>query len=117
MLIGRFGPLGHAAAVFLVTLGIVSRPRARCSPTRRRREAAGEKAGRALPSLLALLVGLMALFSMIPEGAVLDWSALYLSRSSAASVEAAGLAFAAFSATMALCGSAAIRSATGWGRC
>ena len=44
----------------------------------------------------------MALFSMIPEGAVLDWSALYLQQELGASVEAAGFAFAAFSATMAV---------------
>ena len=55
-----------------------------------------------LPGLLALLVGLMALFSMIPEGSVLDWSALYLQQELGASVEAAGFAFAAFSATMAI---------------
>ena len=59
-------------------------------------------AGRACSGLLALLVGLMALFSMIPEGAVLDWSALYLQQELGASVEAAGLAFAAFSVTMAI---------------
>ena len=44
----------------------------------------------------------MALFSMIPEGAVLDWSALYVKQELGASVEAAGFAFAAFSATMAI---------------
>ena len=44
----------------------------------------------------------MALFSMIPEGAVLDWSALYLKQELGASIEAAGFAFAAFSATMAI---------------
>lgn len=65
-------------------------------------KAVGEKCGLALPSLLAVLVGMMALFSMIPEGAVLDWSALYLQQELGASVEAAGFAFAAFSATMAV---------------
>jgi fucose permease len=44
----------------------------------------------------------MALFSMIPEGAVLDWSALYLQQELGAPVETAGLAFAAFSAAMAV---------------
>ena len=46
-------------------------------------KAVGEKCGLALPSLLAVLVGMMALFSMIPEGAVLDWSALYLTEARA----------------------------------
>jgi fucose permease len=60
------------------------------------------KQGGAGLSLLPLLVGIVALFSMIPEGAVLDWSALYLRQELGASVETAGLAFAAFSATMAV---------------
>ena len=47
------------------------------------------------------LIGMLALFSMLPEGAVLDWSALYLSKELGAGVSASGLAFAAFSAAMA----------------
>ncbi|WP_417581597.1 MFS transporter [Pelagibacterium sp.] len=53
-------------------------------------------------SPLPYLVGLMALFSMIPEGAILDWSALYLQKEHGASIELAALGFAAFSATMAV---------------
>jgi len=48
------------------------------------------------------LVGLVALFSMIPEGAVLDWAALYLRQERGADLATAGLGFAAFSGTMAL---------------
>jgi fucose permease len=104
VLIGRFGPLGHSAAVFLVTLGVVAAAASSVladapAPAERHAEA---RPARRLPGLLALLVGLMALFSMIPEGAVLDWSALYLEQELGASVEAAGFAFAAFSATMAI---------------
>ncbi len=51
-------------------------------------------------TLLPWLVGIMALFSMIPEGAVLDWSALYLRSELGASLTFSGFAFAAFSATM-----------------
>ncbi|WP_432761433.1 MFS transporter [Rhizobium mayense] len=50
---------------------------------------------------LPWLLGMMALFCMIPEGAVLDWSALYLSQEKAASVTLSGFGFAAFSLTMA----------------
>ncbi|MQW94450.1 MFS transporter [Sinorhizobium fredii] len=50
---------------------------------------------------LPWLIGLMALFSMVPEGAVLDWGALYLRNELGASVELSGFGFAAFSATMA----------------
>ncbi|QLL63879.1 MFS transporter [Sinorhizobium mexicanum] len=50
---------------------------------------------------LPWLIGIMALFSMVPEGAVLDWGALYLRNELGASVELSGFGFAAFSATMA----------------
>jgi predicted MFS family arabinose efflux permease len=53
-------------------------------------------------SPLPYLVGIMALFSMIPEGAILDWSALFLQQEHGASIELAALGFAAFSATMAI---------------
>jgi predicted MFS family arabinose efflux permease len=48
------------------------------------------------------MVGLIALISMIAEGAVLDWAALYLRQERLSSIAVAGFAFAAFSATMAL---------------
>ena len=51
------------------------------------------------PSLY--VVGLIALFCMVPEGAVLDWAALYLREERGASIATAGFAFAAFSAAMA----------------
>ena len=106
LLIARFGTTGHALAVLAVGLAIVvatmpavlhDGPAAAGPVT----TAAGPKAGRTL-GLLPLLVGVTALFSMIPEGAVLDWSALYLQQELGASIETAGLAFAAFSATMAV---------------
>lgn len=50
---------------------------------------------------LIYLIGFVALFSMIPEGAVLDWAALHLQQELGASIATAGLAFAGFSATMA----------------
>jgi MFS family permease len=51
-----------------------------------------------LPRTAAIyLIGIMALFSMIPEGAVLDWSALYLRQELGTDLATAGFAFAAFS--------------------
>ncbi|MCO5733464.1 MFS transporter [Rhizobium sp. SSA_523] len=50
---------------------------------------------------LPWLIGVVALFSMIPEGAVLDWGALYFRNELGASVQLSGLAFGAFSLTMA----------------
>ncbi len=49
---------------------------------------------------LIYLIGIMALFSMIPEGSVLDWAALYLKQERGADIATAGFAFAAFSGTM-----------------
>jgi len=103
LLIARFGAIGHAVAVLAVGLAILA---AAIPAVLHDAPPAGEAPARAKGgvslSLLRLLVGITALFSMIPEGAVLDWSALYLEQALGASVETAGLAFAAFSATMAV---------------
>jgi MFS family permease len=48
------------------------------------------------------LLGAMALFSMVPEGAVLDWAALYLKQELGSDVFRSGLAFAFFSGAMAV---------------
>lgn len=57
----------------------------------------------ALPrKALPYLVGAMALACMIPEGSVVDWGALYLRQELGADVAQSGLAFAAFSGTMAV---------------
>jgi fucose permease len=44
----------------------------------------------------------MALFSMIPEGAVLEWGALYLRNELNATVALSGFAFGAFALTMSI---------------
>jgi MFS family permease len=106
VLIGRVGVFGHALTVLAVGLAIVVACAAvvlHDAPAQGGRAAAGAKAKAPLRAiLLPLIVGATALFSMIPEGAVLDWSALYLQQELGASVETAGFAFAAFSATMAV---------------
>lgn len=62
-----------------------------------------DAARRRLPrSPLPWILGVLALFCMIPEGAILDWGALYLREELSASVTASGFAFAGFSLTMAL---------------
>jgi fucose permease len=48
------------------------------------------------------VLGLLAMFSMVPEGAVLDWAALYLQQELGSDVARSGLAFAFFSAAMAV---------------
>ena len=48
------------------------------------------------------ILGFMALFCMVPEGAVLDWAAIYLSRELGADLFRSGLGFAGFAGTMAI---------------
>lgn len=68
----------------------------------RQSHATGERHPIRFPrSPLPYLIGMMALFSMIPEGAVLDWGALYLRSELGADVAVSGLAFGALSAAMA----------------
>lgn len=56
-----------------------------------------------MPKALGVwILGLMALFSMVPEGAVLDWAALYLKDELGASTFVSGLGFAFFAGTMAV---------------
>ena len=56
-----------------------------------------------LPRDLALwILGFLAMASMIPEGAVLDWAALYLSLDLGSGLLNAGMAYAFFSGAMAI---------------
>ncbi len=48
------------------------------------------------------LLGLLALFAMIPEGAVLDWSAIYLKKELGADIFRSGLGFAFCAGAMAI---------------
>ncbi|MGB8814679.1 MAG: MFS transporter [Paracoccaceae bacterium] len=48
------------------------------------------------------VIGLMALCAMVPEGAVLDWAALYLAQEMHSDLAVSGLAFAFFSGSMAV---------------
>jgi fucose permease len=48
------------------------------------------------------LLGFMAFFSMVPEGAVLDWAAIYLQKELGSDMFRSGLAFAFFAGAMAV---------------
>ena len=48
------------------------------------------------------LIGLLALFCMVPEGAVMDWAAIYLGQELGAEPARAGLGFALFAGSMAV---------------
>jgi predicted MFS family arabinose efflux permease len=86
----------------------------RLAPGSRRSRRTGECRGRKVPlqrrprpGLLAAgatvwLTGIICLIVMTPEGAILDWGALYLRQELGADPALSGLAFGAFSAAMAL---------------
>ncbi|MGG6897844.1 MFS transporter [Rhizobium sp. BR 315] len=100
LLISRWGFLGHAEAstVLAVLFLIIAWPMVLGDQPHP--DEAKPKAR--LPMIpLPWLLGIVALFCMVPEGAVLDWSALYLGQEKGASVALSGFGFAAFSATMA----------------
>jgi MFS family permease len=107
--IAALGALGHSllvAAVILALWVLVARG---ALADREARPDAGTPGSPAAPGaattrsgvLKAVAVGLFALFAMIPEGAAIDWSAVYLRQELGAGDAASGLAFAAFSLTMA----------------
>ena len=102
LMLARLSPVGHAAVVTVVALGLIAAAAPAVVRDMPAPSAEGAPAAALPRSLVPWLVGIMALFSMIPEGAILDWSALYLRDELGASVEGSALAFAGFSATMAL---------------
>ncbi|WP_410216785.1 MFS transporter [Paracoccus sp. (in: a-proteobacteria)] len=101
LLIERLGELYQGIAVALVFAGVLAWALPR---TVRDAPAPGEdKPPLRLPSSpLPYLIGLLALAAMIPEGAVLDWAAVYLQREMGASLSLAGWGFAACAGTMAV---------------
>lgn len=63
----------------------------------------GEGGGLALPDRDTLLLGAMAMLAFMSEGAILDWSAIYLREDLESATALAGFGFAIFSGAMALC--------------
>ena len=97
----RFGYLPHALLVGLITLGVILA--ARGYLLNEDDPAPQTEMRLVLPRQPAIyVIGAIALFAMVPEGAILDWAALYLRQERGADIATASFAFAAFSATMAL---------------
>ncbi|QYA14544.1 MFS transporter [Rhizobium sp. AB2/73] len=100
LLISRWGILGHAEASTAIAALFLAIAWPMVLGDQPHHDEAKPKAK--LPMIpLPWLLGIVALFCMVPEGAVLDWSALYLSQEKGASVALSGFGYAAFSATMA----------------
>jgi MFS family permease len=101
ILIAFAGTTGHTVILTVVALMILAYAWNIIMPDAPHPTEHREKVGLPL-SPLPWLLGIMALFSMIPEGAVLDWGALYLRNELGASVALSGFAFGSFSLTMAV---------------
>ncbi len=101
-LIAKTGAEMQAGIVAVVAFGLVAaaQPFLRGEPPHPVSE--GSKGPAMLPKNIGIwILGAMALFSMVPEGAVLDWGALYLGQELAADPFTSGLGFALFSGAMA----------------
>lgn len=99
--IQAYGHLAHAVAVTAVALAVMAWALPRLIAERK--ALAHQHHKFTLPkNPLIYLVGVVALFSMVPEGAVLDWAALYLQQELGADLATAGFAFAFFAGTMAV---------------
>ncbi|MBB3997327.1 MFS transporter [Aureimonas pseudogalii] len=111
-LIAALGPFGHTVLVGLVLLAALVPVSRALREDRDDRPAVADAASEGAPAgrsptrgaaaLAAVAIGGCALFGMVPEGAAIDWSAIYLRQDLGADIATSGFAFAAFSATMAL---------------
>nr|WP_314418949.1 MFS transporter [uncultured Erwinia sp.] len=95
-----FSPLGAAfctvALVLLVTLGFLPS----LLPTGG--EEAQPEGGKARPNFRLLLMAVMAMICFMAEGAILDWSGIFITLERGMAVEHAGWGFAAFAIAMSL---------------
>lgn len=101
VLLAHFGALVHAVFVTIACAAMVALAWNKLFADAPHSDVTHEKLRLPL-NPLPWIIGMMALFSMIPEGLVLDWGALYLRNELGASVAVSSFAFAAFSATMAI---------------
>jgi predicted MFS family arabinose efflux permease len=93
-------PVVCAVVVALVLAAIVATQRRKLISLARD-EATTRRSGFALPSATVFLLGLLCLVVFLAEGAMLDWSAVFLRSARGFSISGAGLGFAAFSVAMA----------------
>ncbi|MGE3305126.1 MAG: MFS transporter [Rhizobiaceae bacterium] len=103
VLLQYFGPLTHAIVVAVIALVIcgLSAPYILADHDRPA-PAAGKRHGISIPTRpTPYLLGLMAMFLFVSEGAVLDWGALYLTQERGADVAIASLGYAFFAGAMA----------------
>ncbi|MDB6176105.1 MFS transporter [Paracoccus sp. Z330] len=101
MILAAWGEAGHAVLVTLLFLAVLALALPRLQQDAPATDA--DKAPIKLPGTpLPYVLGVVALCCMVPEGAILDWGAVYLQRELGASLSLAGWGFAACAATMAV---------------
>ena len=99
VLIAFTGPLAHAIVATIIGAGFLAISFPRLVADAPSGEETQHKV-RLPMTPLPWLIGIVALFAMIPEGAVMDWSALYLHDELGVDIAWAGFGFAAFQLTM-----------------
>lgn len=102
LLIAGIGPIGQALIVAAIGLAIWFACMIAIIEDRGDESEARSGRFRLPREALVYVVGLVALLSMVPEGSVLDWAALYLIQERGADIATSGFAFAAFSLSMAV---------------
>ncbi len=102
--LARFGAVEQALGVSVISFSvlIIAARFLWREPTARAAGAAKPKTAMFPKVPMLYVLGGMALFSMASEGSVLDWAALYVSKTLDAPLERSGLAFALFAGTMAV---------------
>jgi MFS family permease len=98
------GTTTHAVIVAVLAFGVaaIAVPNILRDPERPA-DAGLKNAGFSIPtSPMPYLLGLMAMFLFVSEGAVLDWGALYMTQEKGADLGVAGLAYAFFAGAMAM---------------
>lgn len=102
-LIANVGPVGQA--FWVAGIGLLIWTACYFTTIEDRTEEDGGASGtkfRLPREAMVYLVGLVALMSMVPEGSVLDWAALFLIQERGADLAISGFAFAGFSMSMAI---------------
>ncbi len=100
-----FGALTHATVVAVAALAVaaIAVPNIMPDPARVPEAGDGKRSSFSIPTKpIAYVLGLMAMFLFVAEGAVLDWAALFLTQERGADLAVAGLAYAFFAGAMAV---------------
>jgi predicted MFS family arabinose efflux permease len=100
-LLGTGASLAACAVALAVLLALIVATQRRKLLVAVHAETAGLGRGLARPSATAVLLGVLCLIVFLAEGAMLDWSAVFLKSARGFAISSAGLGYAAFSVAIA----------------